>query len=742
MSTKWWYDLTKRTLDIFLSVTALLILSPLLLVIALAIKLDSPGPVLHQSERVGKDGKVFNRLKFRTMLPSADHLFHPRLQLGWELVDDPRVTRIGRLLRRTYLDELLQYWNVLVGDMSLVGPRAERPNVVDELKFIIPDYDLRHSVKPGFTGLAQVNLLLGSSPFVEPGLAFEYDRRYVQHRSILLDLKILARTLLIWPGLDAKIPRRPISVAGRAPFDSEWARALESILQKDRQRFSEGARDIVEYLGKNIDLELTPWHESSQGMEAFSFDTSIVFRDTKLPKVLPVVLLFGRSLRKADLPDLHRLLLGSTSNGQHVGLLVFFGDHLSLSTAVGLLETSMKRAYACDVVVMSLEELQSLVLRRDPQKELRRLILSQVDLLSISPFIVTGPTPDMMFFGREQELREIAEHAAIASYAVIGGRRVGKSSLLGRLHRARLPSAGFRTLYHDCSTTPVYDAFLATTIRDWRPEPPVDTPATFGDLLQCPPDDKPLVLLLDEADKLVSTERPNSWPLFNVLRALANSGRAQVVLSGERTLRNALKDSTGPLFNFANELLIGRLEFRAVEELVTRPMKQLEIELVDEAAIVRRIYDFTSGHPNVVQRLCRRLIERLNERSTRVITLKDVNAVIEDPQFQEIDFLQTYWEAATPLEKVITLVLSQEARTYRLKEVRLLLSKQVYIQPSAAVTKEALDRLVDLRSILKRSQGGYAFAVEAFPRVLANTTTVEDLLEVLVEQYEQTEAQV
>ncbi len=380
------------------------------------------------------------------------------------------------------------------------------------------------------------------------------------------------------------------------------------------------------------------------------------------------------------------------------------------------------------------EELGTVVVLRD--------IPEQVDLLTISPFVTVGPTSDRVFFGREREMQEVTGRIESFSYAIIGGRRIGKSSLLGRLHRVHLPIVGFRTLYHDCSTTPTYDSFLAASIHDWRSEPPLNAPETFEDLLKAPPTEWPLVLLLDEADKLVPADRADGWRLFNKLRALANSRQLRVVLSGERTLREALRDPTGPLFNFANEMLLGPLDFKAVKELVTQPMQQLEIELVDREALVRRIYDFTSGHPNIVQRLCSHLIEQINEQGVHRITLENVNAVIEDAQFQEIDFLQTYWEAATPLERIITLVLSQKAKTYRLKEVQHLLSKQVHIQPSATATKDALDRLVDLRSILRRFQVGYAFAVEAFPSVLANTTTIEDLLEVLVEQYELREGQV
>ena len=134
-----------------------------------------------------------------------------------------------------------------------------------------------------------------------------------------------------------------------------------------------------------------------------------------------------------------------------------------------------------------------------------------------------------------------------------------------------------------------------------------------------------------------------------MLRRIASYGQMKFVFAGERELQEALRDADGPLFNFANEVRLGCLEFSAVNELVTRSMKQLEIELVDEPTVVRQIYDFTSGHPNVVQRLCRRLIDRLGERGNRRITADDVKAVTDDPRFQREDFLSTYWESATLL---------------------------------------------------------------------------------------------
>lgn len=732
MNTKPYYELAKRFLDFLVAAIALTFLAPILAVVALLIKLDSPGPVFYRLMSVGRGERLFNRFKFRTMITGHT----PRSEHMWELDRDPRVTRIGLFLRRTNLDEIPQLFQVLMGQMSLVGPRAQSPSVFLELSSMIPEYRSRLAVQPGLTGLAQVSLLLGSSSYVRPALMFEYDCRYIRNRSLWLDIKIMTRTMLVGLGLETLISGRPLST-GHAPLDAEWARALRAVLMNNRQEFSVVARDIARYLEHNVGIQLTSWYTSSNRIEAFGFDTSIAFRDTNLPDTLPIALLFGTSLDKADLPELHRLLLSAIGAGQHVGLLILFGDHLSLRSSVGLLETSMKRAYACDIVAVGLEELQSLVLRREPQEELRRLVLSQVDLLSISPFVITGPVSDTVFFGRERELREIVEHATTASFAVIGGRRIGKSSLLARLHRIRLPAGGFSSLYFDCSASPNCDAFLATEIRHWQPEALPGALGTFGELLQLPPSDRPLVLLLDEADKLIPTDRANGWKLFGRLRAFANSGHGQIILGGERTLRSALQDTGSPLFNFTNEILLGPLDCRDVEELVTRPMKQLEIELVDAIAIVDRIWTFTSGHPNVVQRLCRRVIERLNERGGRLVALDDVNAVIEDPSFQRDDFLSTYWEAATPLERIISLLMADKENVRTLRTVREALAVRCGLQLKPREVDDALQRLVDLRSILKHTPAGYQFAVGAFPRVVAGTMTLADMLEILTEEYQE-----
>jgi lipopolysaccharide/colanic/teichoic acid biosynthesis glycosyltransferase len=160
--------------------------------VALAIKLDSPGPVLFRQSRLGKNGSVFILNKFRSMREDAEAGTGP----VWAQEDDPRVTRVGRILRKLRLDELPQLLNVLVGDMSFIGPRPERPEFVYQLQKQIPFYMARLSVKPGVTGWAQVRYRYGAS--VEDALEkLQYDLYYIKNLSLFLDLLVLINTVQV-----------------------------------------------------------------------------------------------------------------------------------------------------------------------------------------------------------------------------------------------------------------------------------------------------------------------------------------------------------------------------------------------------------------------------------------------------------------------------------------------------------------------------------------------------------------
>jgi len=178
----------KRAMDVLLSFVALVVLSPVLLLIAALVKLTSPGPVFFRQERCGLNGKTFQMLKFRSMRVDAE------VQTGavWAQKDDPRRTALGTFLRKTSLDELPQLFNVLMGDMSLVGPRPERPVFIQQFQKTIPNYMVRHCVKAGITGWAQVHGWRGNTSLRK---RVQYDLYYITHWTPWLDLRILWMTI-------------------------------------------------------------------------------------------------------------------------------------------------------------------------------------------------------------------------------------------------------------------------------------------------------------------------------------------------------------------------------------------------------------------------------------------------------------------------------------------------------------------------------------------------------------------
>jgi len=182
----------KRYLDIALSILGLIITLPILIFVSILIKLSSKGPVIYKQNRVGKNGKIFKIYKLRTMRLDAEK------QTGavWAKKNDPRVTNVGKVLRNTHIDEIPQLLNVVKGQMSIIGPRPERPEMVRDFKNLIRDYELRLQVKPGITGFAQVRHKYDET-IDDVKKKIEYDLLYIRRMCLSVDLKILANTLVV-----------------------------------------------------------------------------------------------------------------------------------------------------------------------------------------------------------------------------------------------------------------------------------------------------------------------------------------------------------------------------------------------------------------------------------------------------------------------------------------------------------------------------------------------------------------
>jgi exopolysaccharide biosynthesis polyprenyl glycosylphosphotransferase len=202
LSYQRFYDrVVKRSFDLLASGIGLLAISPVLLILIVAMKLDSPGPIFYTQERVGAREKKFQVYKFRSMKINAEKGSGP----VWAANQDDRVTKLGHFMRRTNLDELPQLWNVFNGDMSLIGPRPERPFFVKKFRHEIKNYDKRHLIRPGMTGWAQANGLYGNTSLIK---RVEHDIAYIEKESFLMDLKILAMTArMFYRDMKSNLPR-------------------------------------------------------------------------------------------------------------------------------------------------------------------------------------------------------------------------------------------------------------------------------------------------------------------------------------------------------------------------------------------------------------------------------------------------------------------------------------------------------------------------------------------------------
>lgn len=424
----------------------------------------------------------------------------------------------------------------------------------------------------------------------------------------------------------------------------------------------------------------------------------------------------------------------SNLNLRHRGFLLGIIGSLEDNNLQNYIDSKIRKTRHYDIIPVDFNLLQNLVVTKSRKRILRKVILSQIDLTLLSPFKMSGATSDEMFFGREAELRTLTHGCQSESFAIIGGRRIGKTSILRRLYRLILPTRSIRTFYLDCNTfvtsrnltgslpnPSLFSERISTGV--WTPEPPPNIPQTLGELLESPPTDKPLVILLDEFDKLLKADADNEFQISSRLRTLDNIGQAHFILAGERELFEAVQNAAHPLFNSPSKMILGPLDYPAVFELVSEPMKRIEVELVNAPEVVNRIYESTSGHPKLVQELCDQLVGHINEHGTRRLGPNDVEQVFESTNFAEV-FLETYLSRATILEQVCVLLVAknQELRTRNDIHEAILLAG---INTNRSYVGAALARLSALRRILIENNGSFEFAISAFPSIVARTSEIK-----------------
>lgn len=323
--------------------------------------------------------------------------------------------------------------------------------------------------------------------------------------------------------------------------------------------------------------------------------------------------------------------------------------------------------YPSNIVVIGAQSLEQMASDKRPLDRLLSAILSQSDLTKVSPFILSNPTTPRMFYGRESEAATVQRTLANSSVAILGSRRIGKTSLIRRL-REELSSSNFLPFFGDCQTVRTWNDFADLARRSWKVDLPVEfRPAHLESLIQQlqARGEGQVVLILDEIDQLIEWDQSHAEDVvpeafFRSCRLISQSGAAQFVFSGERRIANRLWDPQSPHWNFCRALQLRQLDRPDATSLLLDPLRSMSIRLNDPEKIADLAWERTSGHPQIVQFLGDRLVRVLNERSDRselAISSNDVIQVTETTDFAQ-HYLTTYWGQAQRLEKAISEVLA------------------------------------------------------------------------------------
>ena len=449
------------------------------------------------------------------------------------------------------------------------------------------------------------------------------------------------------------------------------------------------------------------------------FPILFVVFDAAQPNVLPIIV---KQLEIARATEFFAVLVVIPADSENTG-------HESEE-----LREQVRIPYSNATFVLDARHLASIIEDGSTQRLVEVILRQGIGLHSLSPYVVNGPVPERMFFGREQEVKVVSQNIVDRDYAVLGGRRIGKSSILLRLNGLLNSDPRFRAQYVNCEEKATSGESIEALRRELSLEPQASELRSARDVvakLAAQDRSRRLVLILDEIDELLAHDADaNERRLFKTFRSLSHEGLCRFVFSGSRTLFAHFRDPKSPFFNFCDSLVLRPLEEKSIAEIVTKPMRQLGIDIADEERFIQLLIQFTSSHPSIAQWVCDRLVKRTLEnlgagqpaqldhltealRSSRRTTLDDLEAIAGTPEFQEY-YVSTAWGDAGALERLISLVVTGPEFTRA--------DVQKAIQPyfgriDARLVAGGLEHL-ELCSLIERAGHTYRFRLTEFPRLV------------------------
>jgi len=447
-----------------------------------------------------------------------------------------------------------------------------------------------------------------------------------------------------------------------------------------------------------------------------------------MPPAFPIIFLQKRDPVEEDIRSLDDLM-AILNVPSYLALLIVpdESENGSHGPALKTRFTKLRRGSAHDYILLEYKDLYSIFVAKDAEKRFISIMLEQVDLTVVSPYVTSGPVPESMFFGREFELKTITRTIKDESFAVTGSRKIGKTSVLAKLYRAFTALPEFHPLYLDCQAVQDYEDLITSAETAWSVSWTPRTPEHLVQLVsmvkarrreQLP------VFLMDEVDALLQYDQTNQERLFRVCRALSQEGKCRFVFCGGRILYALQHNPDSALFNFCQTIHLGYLKPRDTARIVAEPMQEMGIALEEPNTLIQRIVDLSACHPNLVQYICHQLIVQINARGERSIRLSDLDAIQHSTEFGTY-FAEVMWGNATALERLITLLMLDQS-SITVPQVEAALRAQG-LDIGRTDVERALWGLI-FSSILSREGQSYTFAAPAFASIVAVTQDVQALI--------------
>jgi serine/threonine protein kinase len=563
------------------------------------------------------------------------------------------------------------------------------------------------------------------------------DRDQIQIGETVLEFReLIGPAELSWQGK----PDRLVAM------QNAWQGAVRSL--HDDAAFRSHAAAILANMGDSLGFRVQSQGEKRRQLVSFLIDAPTLGQ-LKISR-FPAIFLQRELVTRRDVEDL-RDLTDDLGASNRFGLFIALQDPQKTRS---LFDETLRPM--CEFVVLGQEDVARIVRMRDHRRVLMESINNQVmDLTVVSPFVTAGPVPENMFFGRESEIRTIVQTIHNNSRAIVGGRRIGKTSTLHKVERLLSRSGnGYQVLYMNCQDVSNYEEFFRSINVDWQPSVPIAdfSPISFKEFIIKLKigGEGPIVVILDETDRILRYDIDNDEKLFKVFRGLSEERHCQFLFSGERILSMQMRDSRSPLFNFCDIMPLRYLERKDAEQLITEPMALMNIELQRPSELIGQILNVSSCHPRMVQYICDQLIQRISREATRIVRLDDLRKVTTSSAFYS-EYIETIWAQTSPLERLITLIMIQRQdqadsemsapdQTAMIiegltpTEIRQELG-DLGIELKARQVNLALDNL-QLYAIVERKAKWYRFIPQAFPRFLKEVKDIPETVELLVEQIE------